>query len=68
MSATSGQTLLSPDHETVCLIYEAALKQGFEADYGNHPDGGYWVEVYGCSLNVFSDILKAVEEQRNATG
>jgi hypothetical protein len=56
MSTPSGQTLLSSDHETVCLIYEAALKQGYEADYGNHPDGGYWVEIYGCTLNVFSDI------------
>jgi hypothetical protein len=61
-----GHILLSPHHETICLTYEEALKRGYEADYGNHPDGGYWVEVYGCTLTFSPTSSKPPEEQRNA--
>jgi hypothetical protein len=63
----SGHTCLVQDHELVCLTYEEALKRGLEAEYGRHPDGGYWIEIYGCSLNDLSEILTAAEFQRNVS-
>jgi hypothetical protein len=53
MSTQQGQTFLLANHEAICLTYEEALKCGYEADYGNHPDGGYWVEVYGFTFTYF---------------
>ena len=63
-----GKTFLSCNHELICLAYEEASRRGFQADWGHNPEGGYWLEIVGATLEEFGAILKAAEEQAQANG
>jgi hypothetical protein len=68
MGITQGQTFLTTNHEMMCLYYEEALKLGYQADYGQWHEGGYFVEIHGCTLEALLKILKGATEQSEEIG
>lgn len=62
-----GKTFLSSDHEFICLCYEEALKRLLDAEYGNWHEGGYFVEIFDCTLDEFDAILCAAKVTQEKT-